>query len=322
MAQMQTLSIAIDESKAGTRLDSFVAAHIPSCSRSYAASLISQGEITVGDAIRKPGYRIKAGDRVSVAIPPPQPIEALPEPIDLDVIYEDGSLIVINKPPGLVVHPAPGHTRGTLVNGLLYHCPDLKGIGGDIRPGIVHRLDKDTSGLIVVAKEPLALNDLADQFRYREVKKAYLAVVQGEVAQDTGEVNLPIARHPVDRKRMSAVHEGSKRSAGAGRLRKAETAWTVRERYGDATLLLLYPRTGRTHQIRVHCAAIEHPIIGDPVYGRSRGKASRERISADRQMLHAWRISFLHPASGIRMDLEAPIPQDMERLIGRLSGRN
>jgi len=162
MAQMEALSITVDESKAGTRLDVFVAAHIPSCSRSYAASLIAQGKVTVGNATKKPGYRTKSGDRVFAAIPSPQPIEALPESIDLDVVFEDSSLIVINKPPGLVVHPAPGHANGTLVNALLYHCPDLKGIGGDIRPGIVHRLDKDTSGLIVAAKDASALNNLAD----------------------------------------------------------------------------------------------------------------------------------------------------------------
>jgi len=319
MEQMQELSIIIDKSEAGKRLDASIPIHIPSCSRSYAASLIAQGKITVGDAVKKPGYRVKTGDRVYVCIPPPQPIEALPEPIGIDVVYEDPSLIVVNKPPGLVVHPAPGHPNGTLVNGLLNHCPDLKGIGGDIRPGIVHRLDKDTSGLIVVAKDPVALNHLAGQFRQRRVKKTYLAVVYGQVLRDKGQMNLPITRHPTDRKRMSAVDRKPGRTTGRGRVRKAETVWAVKARYENATLLRLHPRTGRTHQIRVHCAAMNHPVVGDPVYANSRMKAAYKEIVSDRQMLHAWQIRFTHPASRKEIDLEAPIPQDMSRLIDSLT---
>lgn len=325
MQDNHEISILIDEPDDGKRLDVVISSHIPSCSRSYASSLITEGKIRVRDARKKPGYHVKTGDDISAHIPPPKPIAALPEPMDIDVCYEDEYLIVVNKPPGLVVHPAPGHNTGTLVNGLLHHCPDLKGIGGDIRPGIVHRLDKDTSGMLVVAKDAPSLNHLARQFKSREIAKTYIALVHGEIENKQGHIALPIGRHPVDRKRMSALDNHHAYGRGAGKAREAETLWTVRDRFEGVTSLELNPRTGRTHQIRVHCAAIGHPIVGDSLYGKARGKgsaSSKETIallrSVHRQMLHAWRIRFTHPVSEEAMAFESPLPWDMKDLLGRL----
>ncbi len=323
-------SFQVDNDDVGQRLDVVITAHIPACSRTYASSLINKGNIRVQGICKKPGYRVKAGEMISALIPPPRPISAHPESMDLDVAYEDDDLIVINKPPGLVVHPAPGNPTGTLVNGLLYHCPDLRGIGGEIRPGIVHRLDKDTSGIMVVAKTSPALTHLAHQFKTRQIQKTYLALVRGDMASDTGCISLPIGRHPVDRKRMSAMARDRGGNVGRGRHRDAETRWAVKERFNGACLLRLYPRTGRTHQIRVHCMAIGHPIVGDPVYGRVRSKKIPALEAADagdsppvkRQMLHAWKIRFTHPASGKVETFSAPLPQDMAGIVSALrSGR-
>ncbi len=296
-------------------MDALVAACVSECSRSLAADLILKGEIRVRESIKKPGYRVKSGDEIRGCIPQPEPVSYLPEPIELDILYEDGHLIVVNKQPGLVVHPAPGHYTGTLVNALLYHCPDLKGIGGKLRPGIVHRLDMDTSGVLAVAKNAEAQDHLSAQFKSRTVKKTYLALVHGEVRADAGTVSLPIGRHPVHRKKMS-TH--------AARAREAETAWRVKERFPGAALLEVSLKTGRTHQIRVHCAAIRHPVIGDEVYGGSgTGKNLPKAVSiliqsAKRQMLHARRLEFTHPATGQRISIEAPVPQDMAALISGL----
>jgi 23S rRNA pseudouridine1911/1915/1917 synthase len=240
-----------------------------------------------------------------------------PEPLDIDILFEDPDLIVVNKPPGLVVHPAPGHATGTLVHGLLHHCPDLEGIGGELRPGIVHRLDKDTSGALVVAKNASAHRDLAKQFKSRKVKKKYLALVHGEMESDSGVISLPVGRHPVDRKRMSTASRKS---------RTAETSWRVKERFGGATLIDLNLKTGRTHQIRVHCAAVNHPIVGDAVYGRRRRRKvitngnefSNIIKSIDRQMLHARRLEFNHPDKATLVSVEAPVPQDIQAVIHAL----
>jgi 23S rRNA pseudouridine1911/1915/1917 synthase len=240
-------------------------------------------------------------------------------------LYQDSHIVVLNKQAGLVVHPAPGHCRGTLVNALLYHCPDLKGIGGEIRPGIVHRLDKDTSGTMVVAKNVGAHKSLARQFKKRTVQKKYIALVYGEFRADEGTITLPIGRHPVHRKRMSTItHKG----------RTAETSWLVRERFRNITLLELTLKTGRTHQIRVHCASMGHPIVGDTVYcSRKRLKDTVRLFSGEssskvaplktvpRQMLHAWRLGLTHPHTGEVMTFESPIPEDMEALMEKLEGR-
>jgi len=312
-----TFNIFVDETDSGKRLDLVVAARISICSRTVAADLIRSGEIRVQGSMKKPGYRVRPGDEIYVRIPPPQPVALDPEPIDIDILFEDTDLIVVNKPPGLVVHPAPGHPTGTLVHGLLHHCPDLEGIGGELRPGIVHRLDKDTSGALVVAKNAPAHRDLAKQFKSRKVKKTYLALVHGEMDSDSGVISLPVGRHPVDRKRMSTASRKS---------RTAETSWRVKERFGGATLIDLNLKTGRTHQIRVHCAAVNHPIVGDTVYGRRRGRqvlaggtGFAEVLGAvSRQMLHARHLEFNHPVKATLVSVEAPVPQDIQAVIDAL----
>jgi 23S rRNA pseudouridine1911/1915/1917 synthase len=301
-------TILVNEHESGMRLDVIIASHISDCSRSFSADLIQKGEILVQGEVKKPGYRVKAGDNISINIPAPEPVLSEPEPGDIDILYEDKHIIVINKEPGLVVHPAPGHNKGTLVNRLLYYCPELEGIGGKLRPGIVHRLDKDTSGTIVAAKNDAAHINLAAQFESRKIKKLYLALVYGVVKSESGSISLPIGRHPSDRKKMSTVSRKS---------RSAETFWKVIERFNEATLLELDLKTGRTHQIRVHCAAINHPVLGDPVYG---GKKAAKKLptSVPRQMLHAWRLEFAHPVTGEAMSFESPIPPDMEKVIEML----
>ncbi|QTA91804.1 RluA family pseudouridine synthase [Desulfonema magnum] len=315
MIHGNVFTIHVTEHDAGKRADTIVASYVSGCSRTLAAALILRGEIRVQGAVKKPGYKLKAGDEIRGHIPPPEPVPFEPEPIGLDILYEDGHLIVINKPPGLVVHPAPGHYTGTLVNALLYHCPDLEGIGGKLRPGIVHRLDKDTSGALVVAKNADAQECLASQFKSREVKKTYLALVHGEPRTDSGVILLPIGRHPVHRKKMSTF---SKKG------RAAETSWKIRERFQEAALLKIRLKTGRTHQIRVHCAAIHHPVIGDDVYcTRKRGKNLPKNLSlliqsAPRQMLHAWHLEFTHPVTEKKMCFESPLPNDMDSLLNAL----
>lgn len=316
MPHKGAFTILVNEHESGSRLDVIIASHISNCSRSFSAILIQKGEILVQGEVKKPGYRVKTGDNISVNIPPPEPILSKPEPYDIDILYEDEHIIVINKEPGLVVHPAPGHKKGTLVNRLLYHCPLLGCIGGKLRPGIVHRLDKDTSGTMVVAKNGTAHLNLSAQFKSRKIKKLYLALVYGVVKSESGSISLPIGRHPSDRKKMSTVSRKS---------RSAKTFWKVIERFEGATLLEVELKTGRTHQIRVHCAAINHPVVGDPVYGGKKAaknlltkNTSNKTISAPRQMLHAWRLEFTHPATGEAMSFESPIPQDMDELIETL----
>lgn len=317
MPNASAFTILVDEADSGRRLDLFVASRIAACSRAVATGLIRNGAIRVQGVVKKPGYRVRPGDAISGRIPPPVPVELVPEPLDINILFEDKHLIVVNKPPDLVVHPAPGHATGTLVHGLLYHCPDLEGIGGELRPGIVHRLDKDTSGVLVVAKNAVAHQHLARQFKSRKIKKDYLALVHGEMQAESGTISLPVGRHPTDRKRMSTA---SRKSRGA------ETSWQVRKRLWGATLIDLTLKTGRTHQIRVHCAAIGHPIVGDTVYG---GRRTRRTIAkgnglsdifgaVTRQMLHARGLEFVHPATETTVTFEAPVPQDMQKLISAL----
>lgn len=315
-------TILVDESEHNRRLDAVVAAHLPDCSRSLAANLIANHKILVGNQPKKPGYRVKSGEQILGRIPAPEAVETKPEPIPLNILYQDSDVVVLNKPAGLVVHPAPGHASGTLVNALLHHCPDLGGIGGEIRPGIVHRLDKDTSGTMVVAKNAAALEALAKQFKDRTVRKNYLALVYGELKKDAGTIDLPIGRHPVHRKQMSTTTRKG---------RQAQTIWQVREQFPGIALLELVLKTGRTHQIRVHCAAMGHPVVGDPVYRNRKLLKNIDKLSkaipsplADqlqtipRQMLHAWRLGFVHPQTGHGMRFESPIPADMQALIDAL----
>ncbi len=297
----------------GKRIDLFLTDAIPGMSRSHAAGRIKEGHVWVeGVAVRKSGVRLRSGQAVRVRIPDPVPIEAHPEAIPLDVLYEDDHLLVINKQAGLVVHPAPGHADGTLVNAVLHHCDRLSSIGGCIRPGIVHRLDKDTSGVLIVTKTDAAQTGLTEQFKNRHIQKTYLALVVGRMPQSDGIIDLPIGRHPVDRKKMSVR---------ATRSRNALTLWHEREVFSGISLLEIEIKTGRTHQIRVHMAAMGHPVAGDAVYGGrlpQTSASSRWASLIRRPMLHAWKIGFTHPVTGRPMACCAPLAPDMEAVLTAL----
>jgi len=308
--------IIADDQAAGLRLDAFLTTIVPGCSRSYAAQLIRTGRITLFKRKTKPGHRIRPGDEILARIPQPERIDIQPEPIPLDIIYQDDALIVLNKPAGMVVHPAPGHSSGTLVNALLHHCPDLSGIGGEVRPGIVHRLDKDTTGILIVAKNADAQADLSSQFKSRAVTKKYLVLVHGHMTDTSGFIDQPIGRHPANRKKMAVT-------ARFGR--NALTRWRCLEHLVEAALLEVDLLTGRTHQIRVHFSAIHHAVIGDPLYGPQNlgnhsPKVRRLIQPVPRQMLHALAIRFKHPESGVKMSFRAPPPPDMLELINALGG--
>jgi 23S rRNA pseudouridine1911/1915/1917 synthase len=303
------VSFVVDEADADQRLDQALAA-AAGITRSRARRWIDEGLVELNDRPARPSRRVAAGDILRARPPVPIPPAARPEAIPLAVLHEDEDLIVVDKPAGLVVHPGPGHARGTLVNALLHHCGDLAGIGGVLRPGIVHRLDRGTSGVLVAAKHDEAHLALAKQFREHRVERVYLALARGTPRDDSGRIELPIGRHPRDRKRMSV----STRTA-----RSARTAWTVCRRFpgSDAALLEVRPETGRTHQIRVHLAATGHPIVGDAVYGRPRRKA----FPIDRPALHAAVLGFDHPRGGERYRFEAPLPPDFAGLVEVLERR-
>lgn len=274
------------------RLDRFVS-EASGLTRSQAQRLIREGAVTVNGACARAAHALAPGDEVRLLPPEPVEIEARPEPMPLDIVYEDADICVINKPQGLVVHPAPGHAAGTLVNGLLYHFGTLSEVGGALRPGIVHRIDRMTSGLLVVAKNDAAHLSLTAQFQTHEAGRAYLALVDGNLREDSGTVDAPIGRHPRERKRMAVVPDG----------RSAVTHWRVLARFGTHTLLSVALETGRTHQIRVHMAYIRHPVTGDDVYG-----ASRRQLGLAGQALHGYRLCLTHPSSGEEMVFYAPLP--------------
>jgi 23S rRNA pseudouridine1911/1915/1917 synthase len=298
----------LDVAEGGGRLDRYVAGVLSDLSRTAVQRLIEEGSITVNGACVSPSHRLRVGDRIAVVIPPPQPVDLQPETIPLDVLYEDADLLVINKPAGLVVHPGAGHRSGTLVNAVLAHTPDLTGVGGELRPGIVHRLDKDTSGVVVIAKHDQALQQLQRQFKLRSVEKRYVALVVGHLPQVDGLIEAPIARDRRQRQRM-AVHAEGKAS---------RTRWHVLGHYRDAkgqryTLLDVELLTGRTHQIRVHFAWMGYPLVGDSVYGPARGVGP-----VDRQFLHARKLSLDHPATMERLHFEAPLPADLQQALETL----
>ena len=289
----------------GERLDLFIARRLSDLTRSRVRKLIDGGAVSInGETPRKAGVKLAAGQRVRVAIPPPKPSTLRPEPMALSIVYEDGDLLVIDKPAGLAVHPSPGHSSHTLVHGVLAHCPNLSGIGGEGRPGIVHRLDKDTSGLIIVAKNDAAHVSLARQLKERKVEKTYLALVEGRIEPAEGIIEAPIGRDPRHRKRMAVVERG----------REARTRYRLLREVAGRSLVEVRPETGRTHQIRVHLASIGFPICGDALYGR--GGAALAGLS--RQFLHAHRLAFRHPATGERLELKAPLAADLEAALAEI----
>ena len=344
--QGKYFSIQIPLKGQGRRIDQFLSETNLHLSRSRAKKLIEEGAILLNNQKTKPSVHIKSGDLISGALPEPEPLSLEPEPLPLPILYEDHSIIVIDKPAGMVVHPAAGNPSGTLVNALLYHCKDLSGINGALRPGIVHRLDKETSGVMVVAKDDEAYHQLTRQFKNRRVEKVYLAIAYGNIKESEGLIDAPIGRHPDQRKKMSIR---------TTRGRAALTHWKVLERFGSFTFLEIYPKTGRTHQIRVHLSSMGHPILGDPLYGRKgkpgmindpllgkcvnpvrnssgalnpagiilkpnpaakqRGIISNGVKGINRQALHAHRLRFNHPRTGEKVQFVAPIPQDMKETL-------
>jgi len=304
------LRIVVAEFDAGDRLDQALAA-LAGTSRSQARRWIDEGRVRVAGAPGRASQRVAAGDLVEAEPPEPLASPLCPEPIALAILHEDADLIVIDKPAGLVVHPAPGHAGGTLVNALLHHGSDLSGVGGVLRPGIVHRLDRGTSGVLVVAKHDAAHRTLARQFQEHSVEREYRALVRGLPASDAGRVDRPLGRHPRDRKRISV--------AARGPVREAHTAWRVLRRFAasERTLLAVLPETGRTHQIRVHLASAGLPVVGDPVYGR----AAREASGLARPALHAALLGFTHPRTSKRMRFESALPADFAEILAALERR-
>jgi 23S rRNA pseudouridine1911/1915/1917 synthase len=294
---------AADAAHIGLRLDVYAQGKL-GLTRNAVQKLIDGGNILVSGAAAKSGYRLRAGDMVEIDLPPLTEAEILPQNLPLDIVYEDADIIVVEKPKGMVVHPAAGHNSGTLVNALLHHCDgSLSGINGVMRPGIVHRLDKDTSGLLVAAKNDAAHNGLAEQFAAHSIKREYLAVVHGGFKEDAGKIDAPIARHKINRKKMAVVQDG----------RRAVTHWRVTERLGKYTLIKCTLETGRTHQIRVHMAHIGRPVLGDAVYG-----SDKQPFGAGGQVLHAHLLGFVHPISRQYMEFASPLPDYFEWVLSKI----
>ncbi len=320
MILLKILELVVKNREAGLRLDKFIQLHFPGYSRTYFQKLIEKGHIRLNDEKVKPSLKVEPGDTLRVNIPPPEETGIEPEKIPLNIVFEDGDVIVIDKPAGMVVHPGAGIRSGTLVNALLYHCKDLSGVGGRLRPGIVHRLDKNTSGLMVAAKNDPAHIHLVNQLSEKTMAREYEALVWFRLQDDEGEIETYLGRSKRDRKKFTVTDEG----------RQAITRFRVLERFDFITLMNLQLQTGRTHQIRVHLNHIHHPVFGDPEYnGRNRqlgqiGKHSdkilaRELLKMiDRQALHSRRLQIVHPVSGKKMEFESPLPPDMQSVLGRL----
>lgn len=289
-----------DDFKDTVRVDAFLSSKLKDMSRSQIQKLIEEKNITVNDKIIKSNYKIKSGDKIFVSIPEPKELEIAAEDIDIEIIYEDDDLAVINKPQGMVVHPAAGNYSGTLVNALLKRCSNLSGINGIIRPGIVHRIDKDTSGVLVIAKNDIAHRSLAEQIKEHSVKRIYIALVEGIMKNDNGTVDKPIGRHHVERKKMAIVQNG----------RNAVTHYSVIERFRNNTLIEARLETGRTHQIRVHMSYIGHPLVGDPVYG-----FKKQKFKLAGQALHAKVLGFIHPRTNEYIEFMSPLPEYFENLL-------
>ncbi|WCK53058.1 RluA family pseudouridine synthase [Aneurinibacillus sp. Ricciae_BoGa-3] len=307
--QFERYDWIVETEDAGERIDKFLAAVQEGYSRSQLQIWLKEGHVTVNGKEVKGNYRLQDGDEIVLTVPPPKDLDIAAEPMDLAVVYEDSDVIVVNKPRGLVVHPAPGHYSGTLVNGLLAHCNDLSGINGVLRPGIVHRIDKDTSGLIMAAKNDRAHESLAAQLKAHTVTRRYIALVHGVIGHDKGTIDAPIGRDPKNRQQMAVVFENSK---------PAVSHFAVLERFKDFTLVELKLETGRTHQIRVHMKYINHPLLGDPKYGPK----SDSDFPIEGQALHARDLGFVHPTTGEYMEFTSPLPDDMESIIRLLHLRD
>jgi 23S rRNA pseudouridine1911/1915/1917 synthase len=318
LTERKTFEFLVDEDDVGERLDSFLSAQIPELSRSRIQKALRAGDVLVdGEPAVKSARKVRQGERIVLCFSPPRPLEIVPEDIPLDIAYEDEHLLVVNKAPGMVVHPAPGHEAGTLVHALMAHCRNLSGIGGVLRPGIVHRLDAGTSGLLVVAKDDETHIALSRALMERAVSRLYCALVWGEMPEQSGVIDMPIGRSPIDRKKMAVVAEGGK---------EAYTTYYVIDTFGPFQYIRLKLGTGRTHQIRVHLSRVGHPVLGDPAYGGRRerrggltGKAAATADKAlsmiDRQALHAEELSFVHPATGESVAFKAALPADFRAVL-------
>ena len=298
---METKTIIVSEEMSG-RLDKLASDQLGGTTRSYIKKLIESGGVTVNGEISKPNRKVKAGDEIKVVLPDPEELEITPENIPLDVVYEDSSMLIVNKPRGMVVHPAPGNYSGTLVNALMFHCGDgLSGINGEKRPGILHRIDKDTTGLLMVAKNDNAHQKLSEQIKEHSLTRAYKALVHGNIKQDSGTIDAPIGRHPTDRKKMTITGKNS---------REAVTHYNVLERFSKYTLVECVLETGRTHQIRVHMSKNGHPIVGDKTYG-----VKKEEFNLNGQLLCAYKLGFIHPDTNEYMEFTCGLPDDFQRVI-------
>ncbi|MCZ0755507.1 RluA family pseudouridine synthase [Anoxybacillus sp. J5B_2022] len=299
---MDVVTFHIEEEYDRERIDKVIATLNEEWSRSQVQQWMKDGLVTVNGKAVKANYKCSVGDEVTIALPEPEPLDVEPEEMDLDIYYEDADVLVVNKPRGMVVHPAPGHMRGTLVNGLLAHCKDLSGINGVLRPGIVHRIDKDTSGLLMVAKNDMAHESLVNQLVHKTVTRKYKAIVHGVIPHDYGTIDAPIGRDKHDRQSMAVVEDG----------KEAVTHFRVLERFSDYTFIECQLETGRTHQIRVHMKYIGYPLAGDPKYG------PKKTLPIDGQALHAGVLGFTHPRTGEYLEFEAPLPPEFEQLLDRL----